>query len=202
MKFLYLIKSFDKSLWQEKNLILFETIKEAEHYCEIHENAHPDIAYTYEKIIFGTMYENDTYVVPDIPQNTTSTLTPKVTPPVKVSNIADSYDWIEAFKYSNGKNVDEGGKDYSFDIADIKDILALEEGENDGANWIIYVKLKNGLYGFLAAGCDYTGWDCQASGSSYVSKSKERLIRYGMGEDDRKRLGLSLPDDFNNGRTE
>ena len=27
MKYLYLIKSFDKSLWQEKNLILFENVK-------------------------------------------------------------------------------------------------------------------------------------------------------------------------------
>lgn len=35
-------------------------------------------------------------------------------------------------------------------------------------------------YFYLAAGCDYTGWDCQASGYVEVSMDLERLIRLGI----------------------
>ncbi len=37
-----------------------------------------------------------------------------------------------------------------------------------------------GRYFYLAAGCDYTGWDCQASGYVEVSMDLERLIRLGI----------------------
>lgn len=112
------------------------------------------------------------------------------------SSISESYDWKEAFKYSNGKSLDDNTPDFPFQMAHISKILYIEEGENDGPSWIIMVKLKGGMYGFLSAGCDYTGWDCQAGGQSYVSKSKQKLIRFGLGEDDRKRFGISLKDDF------
>lgn len=113
-------------------------------------------------------------------------------------NIEDlsSYDWVEAFSYSNGKTIDDEDGDFSFRRDDVESILYSDEGENDGRGWIIMVKLKNGLYGFLSAWCDYTGWDCQAGGHSYVSKDKDKLIRYALGEDDRKRFGISLTDDF------
>ena len=115
---------------------------------------------------------------------------------MKITDL-NTYDWEEAFKFSDGQNLDFLGDNNQknhipFKISDIKKIISVSEGYNDGDNWIIFVKLKNGYYGFLSAGCDYTGWDCQASGFSYVSKSKKKIIRYGMGEDDRKRLGLTL----------
>ena len=114
---------------------------------------------------------------------------------MKIKDIIESYNWKEAFTYSDGRSLDDDSHQ-PFTMKDVKTIIHMEDGENDGSNWIILVKLKNGLYGFLSAGCDYTGWDCQAGGHSYVSKSKKKLIRYGLGEDDRTRFGLTLPDDF------
>ena len=42
---------------------------------------------------------------------------------------------------------------------DIADLLACEAGKNDGPAWIAVMRLKDGRFAFLEAGCDYTGWD-------------------------------------------
>lgn len=94
----------------------------------------------------------------------------------------DTYDWLEAFTYAN------------FSIDDVETVFAEDEGENDGENWISFGRLKDGRYYFLAAGCDYTGWDCQASGHSFESFSREEVERFGMGDYDRERLRIVLPD--------
>ena len=115
---------------------------------------------------------------------------------MNIKDLENSFDWKEAFTFSDGTSLDEGSDSFAFGIDDIKKILYAEDGGNDGPSWIIMVKLKNNQYGFLTAWCDFTGWGCQDGGHSYVSKSKKKLIRYGLGEDDRKRFGISLPDDF------
>lgn len=56
------------------------------------------------------------------------------------------YDLKESLKYA------------SFLEAEIDSILARDDGENDGAHWVFVFKLTNGRYGYLEAGCDYTGW--------------------------------------------
>lgn len=88
--------------------------------------------------------------------------------------------WGEAAEYA------------SWSCEDVAEILAMSEGENDEANWLMVVKLKDGRFSFLSAGCDYTGWDCQAGGSSHERDTLEALIRFGMGQDDRDRLGYTL----------
>lgn len=89
-------------------------------------------------------------------------------------------DWGEAAEYASWKP------------EDVVEILAMNEGENDGANWLMVVKLNDGRYSFLSAGCDYTGWDCQAGGSSCEKDTLDELIRFGMGQEDRDRLGYTL----------
>lgn len=89
-------------------------------------------------------------------------------------------DWGEAAEYA------------SWNPKDVAEVLAMDAGENDGANWLMVVKLKDGRFSFLSAGCDYTGWDCQAGGSSDEKETLDDLIRFGMGEDDRQRLGYTL----------
>jgi hypothetical protein len=118
---------------------------------------------------------------------------------MNIEDIKNNYPWKQVFEFSDGTNLDEFSEpsNFPFQMEDVAEILNIEDGQNDGQSWIILVKLNNGLYGFLTAWCDYTGFDCQAGGHSYVSLSKEKLIRFGMGEDDRKRFGLSLPgEDF------
>lgn len=49
--------------------------------------------------------------------------------------------------------------------SEIAATIAASEGENDESNWIAIVRLADGRLAFVDAGCDYTGWDCQAWGS-------------------------------------
>jgi len=51
----------------------------------------------------------------------------------------------------------------------VEEVISCEVGENDGDEWIAIVCLKmpelpGGKFAIMAAGCDYTGWDCHASG--------------------------------------
>lgn len=64
-----------------------------------------------------------------------------------IQEMRDSFDWREAFKYSDGFNMD-----------DVAEIIASENGENDGASWVAVFALSDGRYAYLEAGCDYTGW--------------------------------------------
>lgn len=71
-------------------------------------------------------------------------------------------------------------------------ILAMEEGENEGQNWIGVFRLKDGRYITVNSGCDYTGWDCQASGDIMVAATLEDAVRYGLDDEERERLGVQL----------
>jgi len=94
----------------------------------------------------------------------------------------DTYDWEQAFTYATG-----------FTREDVKSIAGMDEGENDEEPWIIYGKLKNGEWFYLTAGCDYTGWDCQAAGDSATDTTKGRIERFALTDQDRRRLGVVIP---------
>ena len=106
----------------------------------------------------------------------------------------DGYDWENAFDYAASTSCSPiagyRGDASGFSRDDVAEIIAIEEGYNDGDNWIGLFRLKDGRFGFLSAGCDYTGWDCQASGHAFVSDSLETMIRLGLGESERVRLKL------------
>ena len=95
--------------------------------------------------------------------------------------ILDTYDWEQAFSYATG-----------FVREDVKTITGMAEGENDGASWIIYGKLKSGDWFYLCAGCDYTGWDCSADGHSAMDSTRGRIERFALTDEDRGRLGVKL----------
>ena len=88
----------------------------------------------------------------------------------------DNYDWHEVFGYVGEEDTNCSGKRASWAIdrkpestpklydhpitrEDVETIIAMEDGENDGPDWVGFFKLKNGLYLGIEAGCDYTGWD-------------------------------------------
>ena len=99
-----------------------------------------------------------------------------------IEEMKESYDWKEAFAYA------------SFSMDDVDHVVASEEGENDGASWIAVFALKYGQFAYLEAGCDYTGWDCQANGNSWVNATIEGLRRWDMTKASRTRLDMRLPD--------
>lgn len=41
-------------------------------------------------------------------------------------------------------------------------ILMVQQGDNDGPNWIWLVRTSTGAHWWAVGGCDYTGWDCQS----------------------------------------
>ncbi len=43
-------------------------------------------------------------------------------------------------------------------LSEIKDVLAMWEGSNDGDEWRWIIERTNGRFYFYTAGCDYTGW--------------------------------------------
>lgn len=108
----------------------------------------------------------------------------------------NDYDWEQAFEYADavpivGATCAPG----RFTREDVAEILAIEDGVHDEESWIGLFRLNDGRFAYLEAGCDYTGWDCQASGSAQVADTMEQLVRFGVGQDSRRRFGKSLPED-------
>lgn len=117
--------------------------------------------------------------------------------------ILDDYDWKQAFGYAGEPDTDGRARliktisepDISlepFTREDVQDIYGLDGGVHDEIDWVIYGKLKDGRYFFLKAGCDLTGWDCQADGITVVSDSKEDIERFGLDREARERFNIEL----------
>jgi hypothetical protein len=50
------------------------------------------------------------------------------------------------------------------------------------------------FYFALSAWCDYTGWDCQAGGRFQVGETLREVLVYGLADNEREQLGISLTD--------
>jgi hypothetical protein len=112
------------------------------------------------------------------------------------------YDWREAFGYTG--HVLRGSErtnrpmlcagatctDDPVGIDDVGEIVAYENGENDEADWIGVFRLLDGRWLFLAAWCDFTGWDCQAGGQGWVAEDFERLCQFAINDSAASRLGI------------
>ncbi len=67
---------------------------------------------------------------------------------VSVADIGwGEWDVGEVFKYAEG-----------WSLPDVDRVLWNREGENDGDEWAALALLSDGRWGFVQAGCDYTGW--------------------------------------------
>jgi hypothetical protein len=118
----------------------------------------------------------------------------------------EDYDWQYAFACAGepdtgafAGNIDIRGalptgkyKVETFTREDVVKIYGKSEGEGDESEWIIYGKLKDGRFFAIEAGCDYTGWDCQASGVATIGKTKKEIERFGLSESARQRLRIQL----------
>lgn len=111
----------------------------------------------------------------------------------------DNYDWAEVFGEGTGGNCTPIIPNRTpistisvstFSREDVAIIIQMQDGENDERDWIIYGKLKDGRYFAARGGCDYTGWDCQASNSGDVADTQEQIERFGLSDDERQRFGL------------
>lgn len=89
----------------------------------------------------------------------------------------DTSDWEEAFSFADG-----------YTREDVAELAGISEGENDGDHWVCYGRLHDGRWFYLNAWCDYTGWGCQAGGTSELRATREECERLSLTESDRLRF--------------
>jgi len=113
-----------------------------------------------------------------------------------VMDLRESADWKCAFDEAN-RSIEavEGyrGSIATFALHDVSRVVAREDGENDERDWLGVFELADGRFVFVAAGCDYTGWDCRAHGHTRVAATLTDLVRWGIGQNERARFGDQLP---------
>lgn len=114
---------------------------------------------------------------------------------VRLAEMREDHAWRSAMEVAKVPYAIEG---YTGPVAfsgwdDVDSVVACDEGENDGSAWIALLQLKDGRYLWLSAGCDYTGWDCQAGGFMQVGDALDMMVRLAMGTEDRSRLGFVEP---------
>lgn len=112
----------------------------------------------------------------------------------------NDYDWEEVFGEGTGGNctaivpqpspLSYAGSLETFKRDDVVEIYNMQDGDNDGPDWIIYGRLKDGRFFAARGGCDYTGWGCRASNSGAVAASREDIERFGLSNEERNRFGL------------
>lgn len=119
---------------------------------------------------------------------------------ITMDQLLTDYDWAQVFADENAGNVNKDTRPAvpgsTVDLtpptrADVVEIVAAVNSENDGASWEGAFRLRDGRWLFAEGGCDYTGWDCQASNSLTVATSLDELLVYGMSEQQAERLGLA-----------
>lgn len=98
-------------------------------------------------------------------------------------DVLNNYDWMDAFGEGCGNC-----SALTFKREDVATILLAREGENDGAEWIFVGILKDGRYATVIAGCDYTGWECQANNIGDVYPDRATMLA-GVGDEIRDLLG-------------
>lgn len=77
----------------------------------------------------------------------------------------EDYDWKKVFHYADGSKASPQNVVFNPSVPtnpatreDVVEIIAMADGEPDGAEWLGMFKLTDGRYLFVAAGCDFTGW--------------------------------------------
>ena len=74
-------------------------------------------------------------------------------------------------------------------LDDVAAVLHSSEGDNDYLDWLLVGRHTDGRFFFALAGCDYTGWDCQAWGMvDYYDTYEEVFDLLNMTDEHRSRL--------------
>jgi hypothetical protein len=100
----------------------------------------------------------------------------------QIRDFKNDYDWKEAIGFA------------PFGMAEIEDVIAMGCGANDEDSWVAVFRLSGDRFGYVDAWCDYTGWDCRSGGNGGVRDNLADLQRFEMTSQQRRRLGMELPD--------
>lgn len=95
----------------------------------------------------------------------------------------DIGDWT----YFNIDNINDRGS-FELKTSNIDLVWLFDPGEQDGEDWRMVAKTKDGYYFCFEASCDYTGFDCQGGGTVSWSRHPDKLWLAGLTESMRKRI--------------
>ena len=113
----------------------------------------------------------------------------------------DDYNWSEVFGEGHGGNCtsitpntppNSSVDTSTFSREDVVKIHGQVEGEHNEQEWIVWGQLKDSRWFVARGGCDYSGWDCQASNSGDVAATLDDIIRFGMTPDERERFEITF----------
>lgn len=74
----------------------------------------------------------------------------------------------------------ENNPQENFTADNILNVMAVFEGENEGAEWAWVVKLTSGRFAYIQGGCDFTGWDCSSHLNSIIEFKPLRAVTHAM----------------------
>lgn len=118
---------------------------------------------------------------------------------IDIPTLLTDPDWAQVFADESYGNVDKTVRVAPPDSkvsfapmcrADVVEIIAVVNGENDEQEWIGVFRLADGRFLVAQGSCDYTGWDCQAGNALTVCASMEDVLAYGLTDIEKGRLGL------------
>lgn len=111
-----------------------------------------------------------------------------------IQEMREDYDWREAFLFGERVNVvlGESVSADGFGLDSVAEVLAADAGMNDEQSWVAILRLVDGRFAYLTAGCDNTGWDCRSDGQAFVAGSLERLWQLGVDAHEKPRLSAAL----------
>lgn len=113
----------------------------------------------------------------------------------------NNYDWQHAFGealtggYTPMRDEYEELRDEKHPIEFVTHVYAADEGENDGPQWLAVVGWSGpqGPFAVMRAGCDYTGWDCQAGGViEFFPTLAESVNKLALTREEQQRLAADL----------
>jgi hypothetical protein len=111
-----------------------------------------------------------------------------------LEDFKSDFDWqhafYEAFHGADGPSYDAPPGERG-PIENVVRVIHSIAGENDEAAWLAVVEWsgEQGAFAVMEAGCDYTGWDCQASGAIDYYPSLEVALS-SLTPEQARRLGL------------
>lgn len=82
--------------------------------------------------------------------------------------------------------------DHTFSCSDVRSVEAYKEGSVNNDSWQVLGQLHDDWWFFIEASYSPNVSGMNWSGKCFVASSRGHIVRYGMGDDARGRLGISL----------
>ena len=81
----------------------------------------------------------------------------------------------------------------TFTVQGVASVLASVAGQRGGCEWLALFLLNDGRFAMVKAGFDCAGGARMTAGATVFASHLAHLIRFGLGDEDRSRLGIATP---------